>query len=112
MDEQVGIHSLLNGAKKNIPKMLKNFPEMPNLIHDVMQQMNSQQMKMQWESQQLIRLQQQIQRSNQRNRLAIIGGSLLISATISTVTPIGMGLITWLAASGGITLLGYSLLKS
>ena len=111
MDEQVGIHSLLNGAKKNIPKMLKNFPEMPNLIHDVLQQINQQQLKIQCESQQLTQLRQEMQQANQRNRFAIVGGTLLIAASISTMAPQGIGLITWLSASGGITLLAYSLLK-
>jgi len=111
MDEQVGIHSLLNGAKKNIPKMLKNFPEMPNLIHDVLQQINQQQLKMQCESQQLQQLQQEMRQANQRNRFAIVGGTLLIAASISAATPLGVSLLTWLSASGGITLLAYSLLK-
>ena len=112
MDEQVGIHSLLNGAKKNIPKMLKNFPEMPNLIHDVLQQMNQQKLSMQCESQQLVQLRQDMQRAHRSNLLAIVGGTLLITASISTVTPLGIGLITWLSGGGGITLLAYSLLKS
>ena len=111
MDEQVGVHSLLNGAKKNFPKMLKNFPEMPNLIHDVLQQMNQQQLKMHCESQQLKQLQQEMRHANQRNRVAIVGGTLLLAASISTITPLGVGLLTWLSASAGITLLAYSLLK-
>jgi ubiquinone biosynthesis protein len=111
MDEQVGIHSLLNGAKKNIPKMLKNFPEMPNLIHDVLQQINQQQVKMQFESKQLQQLRQEIQQGNKANRLAIVGGTLLIAASLSAATPVGIGVLTWISASSGITLLVYSLLK-
>jgi ubiquinone biosynthesis protein len=111
MDQQVGLHSLLNGAKKNIPKMLKNFPEMPNLIHDVLQQVNQQQLKMHCESKQLAQLQQEIQQSNQRNRLAILGATLIISGSISTLSPLGIGLITWLTTGSGISLLAYSLFK-
>jgi ubiquinone biosynthesis protein len=111
MDQQVGLHSLLNGAKKNIPKMLKNFPEMPNLIHDVLQQVNQQQLKMHCESKQLAQLQREIQQSNQRNRLAILGATLIISGSISTLSPLGIGLITWLTTGSGISLLAYSLFK-
>ena len=111
MDEQVGVRALLNGAKTNIPKMLKNFPEMPNLIHDVVHQLSSQHMKMQWESQQLEKLRLDMQQSSQSNVTATVGGALLVAATIATATPLGLGLLTWLVGSSGFALLGYSLFK-
>ena len=111
MDEQVGVRALLNGAKANFPKMLKNLPEMPNLIHDVIKQMNDQHLKMQWESQQLEKLRAEIKKSNQKNTTATVGGALLVAATLSTTTPLGLGILTWLAGGGGVVLLVYSLLN-
>ncbi len=111
MDEQVGVRALLNGAKNNIPKMLKNFPEIPNLIHDVVKQMHDQHLKMQLESKQLENLRIEMQRSNNKNVMATVGGALLITATVATVTPIGIGLVSWLTGAGGIALLAYSLFK-
>lgn len=109
MDEQVGVRALLNGAKSNIPKILKNFPEMPNLIHDVLRHYDERQTNLQTESQQFAKLQREIQKTNKRHVTAIAGGSLLITATLTTVTPLGVGIVTWLAASTGVGLLGYSL---
>lgn len=43
MDEQVGIRSLLNGAKSNLPKFIEQLPHMPTLINDVIQQTYEQQ---------------------------------------------------------------------
>lgn len=111
MDEQVGVRALLNGAKNNIPKILKNFPEMPNLIHDVLHHVNDRQSTMLAESQQLEKLRLEIQQSNKNNVTAIVGGSLLVTATIATVTPLGVGLLTWLLGGSGAVLLGYSLVK-
>ena len=111
MDEQVGVRALLNGAKNNIPKILKNFPEMPNLIHDVLHHVNDRQSTMLAESQQLEKLRLEIQQSNKNNVTAIVGGSLLVTATIATVTPLGVGLLTWLLGGSGAILLGYSLVK-
>ncbi len=111
MDEQVGVRALLNGAKANFPKMLKNLPEMPNLIHDVIKQMNDQHLKMQWESQQLEKLRIEIEKSSQKGMTATIGGTLLITATLSTITPLGISILTWLTGGSGIILLMYSLFK-
>ena len=111
MDEQVGVRALLNGAKSNIPKILKNLPEMPNLIHDVLRQMDDHQTTRQIETQQFKQLQREIQKTNKRSVTAIAGGSLLITATIATVTPLGMGAITLLSGSAGVALLAYSLIK-
>lgn len=82
MDEQVGIRALLKGAKVNLPKALENLPYMPNLIHDVIKQANQQQLKLQWESEQIEALRQEMRQSNRKKRFAIVGGSLLIASLL------------------------------
>jgi len=82
MDEQVGVRALWKGAKVNLPKALENLPYMPNLIHDVIKQANQQQLKLQWESQQIEALRQEMQQSNRKKRFAIVGASLLIASLL------------------------------
>lgn len=116
MDEQVGVRALFNGAKVNLPKLLENLPYMPNMLHDIMQQTVQQKLKMQWESQQLEALRKEMRQSQRSNRLAIVGGSLLITATLtmsSAVLPaiLGVSLLSWGLGTVGLGLLGYSLLR-
>jgi ubiquinone biosynthesis protein len=114
MDEQVGVRALFNGAKVNLPKLLENLPYMPNMLHDIMQQTVQQKLKMQWESQQLEALRKEMRQSQRSNRLAIVGGSLLITATLtagSALLPavLGVSLLSWGMGTAGLGLLGYSL---
>lgn len=116
MDEQVGVRALLNGAKDNLPKLLENLPYMPNMLHDIMQQTSQHQLKMQWESQQLEAIRQEMRHAQRNNQLAIIGGALLISATLTTDTELlpsflSISLLSWIAAALGLSLLSYSLLR-
>ncbi|MCB1639059.1 MAG: ubiquinone biosynthesis regulatory protein kinase UbiB, partial [Thiothrix sp.] len=105
MDEQVGVRALLKGARYNLPKLLENLPYMPNLLHDLMQQANQNQLRLQWESAQLEQLRQSLQRAQQNNRLILAGGVLLLAALLP-------GLQEWLprSAAGLFGLLGLVLL--
>jgi ubiquinone biosynthesis protein len=115
MDEQVGVRALFNGVKDNLPKLLENLPYMPNMLHDIMKQ-TTQQLKLHWESQQLDSVRTEMRQAQRSNRLAIIGGSLLITATLTTASTLvpsllGVSLLTWGFGGTGLTLLGYSLLR-
>jgi ubiquinone biosynthesis protein len=116
MDEQVGVRALFNGVKDNLPKLLENLPYMPNMLHDIMKQTTQQQLKLHWESQQLDSLRTEMRQAQRSNRLAIVGGSLLITATLTTASTLapsllGVSLLTWGFGGTGLTLLGYSLLR-
>ena len=116
MDEQVGVRALFNGAKVNLPKLLENLPYMPNMLHDIMKQTTQQQLKLNWESQQIEDLRREMRQAQRSNRMAIIGGSLLITATLTTASTLapsllGVSLLTWGFGGTGLTLLGYSLLR-
>jgi ubiquinone biosynthesis protein len=76
MDEQVGVRALFNGAKVNLPKFLENLPYMPNMLHDIMQQTTQHKLKMQWESQQLEAMRQEMRRSQRINQTLIVIGIL------------------------------------
>nr|CAA6830920.1 MAG: Ubiquinone biosynthesis monooxygenase UbiB [uncultured Thiotrichaceae bacterium] len=116
MDEQVGVRALLKGAQYNLPKFLENFPHMPNLLFDVVKQTSQQQMKMHWESQQLEQLQKQMERNQRSTTRTVAGAALLITATLTTTSPIlpafmGLSLLSWGFGVSGIALLASVLLK-
>jgi len=80
MDEQVGVRALFNGVKVNLPKLLENLPYMPTMLHDIMLQTTQQKLKMQWESQQLEALRQEMRRSQRINQTLIITAILVFIA--------------------------------
>lgn len=114
MDEQVGVRSLLNGAKDNLPKFIEQLPHMPTMVNDVIKQVHDQQRNHEQEAQRFIALQQETRLNNQKTTLAIAGGALVISATLianPTVTDVvsGIPLISWLTGvlGGGLLLYAY-----
>jgi len=116
MDEQVGVRALLKGAQYNLPKFLENFPHMPNLLFDVVKQTSQQQMKMHWESQQLDQLQKQMERNQRSTTRTVAGAALLITATLTTASPIlpvfmGLSLLSWGFGVSGLALLASGLLS-
>ena len=82
MDEQVGVRSLLNGAKTNLPKFIEQLPHMPTMVNDVIKQMHDQQNRQPAEQKQMLKLQQQSQHHTKKMLLGITGGSLIISSTL------------------------------
>ena len=116
MDEQVGVRSLLNGAKDNLPKFIEQLPHMPTMVNDVIKQVHDQQRNREQETQQFITLQQEAHLNNQKTTLAIAGASLVISATLMANsaginTNNSIPLTSWLTGLLGISLLLYSYYK-
>ncbi len=116
MDEQVGVRALLKGAQYNLPKLLENIPYMPNLVFDVIKQTSQQQTKMYQESQQLNQLQQQMARNQRSTIVTVAGGALLITATLTTDSPLlpammGMSLLSWGFGVSGLALLVSGLVR-
>ena len=116
MDEQVGVRALINGVKSNLPKLLEHLPYMPNMLYDLMKQANEHKLKLQWESQQLTLLREEVQQGQRRTRLTLVGGALLVSAPLMAGTPLlpsllGVSLLSWILGPTGLSLLMYSLLR-
>ncbi len=82
MDEQVGLRSLFNGAKDNLPKFIEQLPHMPTMVNDVIKQMYDQQRHYSTDKKQVQLLQEQSQKNTKKMLLAIVGGSLIISSAL------------------------------
>ena len=81
--ERLGPKAKLEELVKQLPQWSEKLPEMPNLIYRVMHDAANGKLQMQTHSQELQDLRGQLQNNQRRNVSAIIGGSLIISATLS-----------------------------
>jgi len=112
MSEQVGARAFAGRLRHSLPEWSERLPEIPALLHRTLQQAAGGKLRLQWESQELQKLRQQMRRSSQRTLAAISGGAMLISASIiyglDGYAPrmlAGAPLLTWLLGGGGLILL-------
>ena len=110
MSEQVGARAFVGRMKRSFPEWSERLPEIPELVHRTLQQASEGKLQVQWESRELEKLRQQMQRSSQRTIYAILGSGFLISAAViyglDGYTPAMLGgapLLSWVF--GGISAL-------
>jgi len=82
MSEQVGVRSFINRIRHNIPSWGESLPEVPQLIHEVLQQARHGKLQMQGDPEQWQRLRDEIRRANRRTLAVITGSALIVSAAI------------------------------
>jgi ubiquinone biosynthesis protein len=117
VDEQVGIRSLLNGAKSNLPKFIEQVPHMPTLVNDILKNVHDNQHNKHTEQQQLQKQRAEAQLHNKKLLLTLTGSTCLISATITANTALHMDatpnsiLFSWLTAGIGVGLLLFAYFK-
>lgn len=116
MDEQVGVRSLFNGAKDNLPKFVEQLPHMPTLVNDVIKQIYDNQRTQAREHQQLQKMKVTSQENTQKNLLGITGGSLLISSALITTSTLTSGavaipLLGLVVGTSGLILSAYAYYK-
>jgi len=102
MSEQVGARAFVGRLKRSFPEWSERLPEIPELVHRTLQQASEGKLHLQWDSRELEKLRKQMQRSSQRTIYAILGGALLVSASViyglDGYTPAMLGgapLLTW-----------------
>ena len=112
LSEQLGPRSLLKNMKDSIPAWSNTLPDMPVLAHRFLEQASSGKLQVEWTSQDLKRLRNELRRANRRNFNAILGTGLLISAAIiygldgyAPLMALGAPLLAWLCGGLGLFLL-------
>ncbi len=78
MDEQIGVRAMLRGLRKNLPSMAEKLPELPEMVYSVIKQAEAGQLEMQWHSNQLQSIKDEIGRANRRTIIAILAGVALL----------------------------------
>lgn len=115
MSKRVGISGLIDNTRYNIPHWLDRLPELPNKVIDLVEKMREGKIHVEWHSEELQRLQTEMQQYNRRNILAIIGSSLVLGGVVlyglyglEGNSPVMLGelpLVSWLLGCTGIAVL-------
>jgi ubiquinone biosynthesis protein len=115
VSEQVGARAFVGRMSRSLPEWSEQLPEIPQLVHRALQQATEGKLRIQWESRELEKLREQMRRSNQRSLSAILGGALLISASLiyglDGFTPAMFGgapLLSWMLGGLAVFFLVYA----
>ena len=115
VSEQVGPRAFVGRMGRSLPEWSEQLPEIPQLIHRTLQQATEGKLRIQWESRELEKLRDQMRRSSQRSLSAMLGGALLISASLiyglDGFTPVMFGgapLLTWILGGLAVFFLVYA----
>lgn len=107
--EQVGVRAFFNRVRQDLPLWSERLPEMPELLHRTLSHAADGKLQVEWRSDELRKLRQQLRRSQQRNLLAISGSGLLISASViygldgyAPSVLWGAPVLSWLFGIGGL----------
>lgn len=79
---QVGPKATFDKVKKQVPDWATQLPEIPGLIHRVLNDAAKGELQLNWRNRQLDDIQLQISRGNRRTISAITGGAFIISAAL------------------------------
>jgi len=82
MNEHVGWRGLVKSLKQNAPLMAEKLPELPLLLHEVLDKAREGKLEIEWKSEELEKLRKDLRRSSRRNYATITGAALLISAAV------------------------------
>ncbi len=82
MSEQVGVRSFFNRIKGNIPAWGETLPQVPQLMHDVLQRARNGTLVVQSNPEELQQLARDIRDANRRTFGAVVGAALIISAAV------------------------------
>ncbi|MDA1107971.1 MAG: ubiquinone biosynthesis regulatory protein kinase UbiB [Proteobacteria bacterium] len=82
MSEQVGVRALFKALGANAPVWAEKLPDLPLLMHDLLQQAHDGKLKVEWKSDEIAKLRREIRRAHKRNYTVIVGSALIISAAI------------------------------
>ncbi len=115
MSEQIGTRAFMNRMKENVPQWGEKLPELPTLVHDVLQKARHGTLEARIDSSRLDAIQKEIRRANRRTFTAIIAGSLIVSAAVliglDGYAPIMWGefpAISWILGITGMALLVFN----
>jgi ubiquinone biosynthesis protein len=114
MSEQVGVRSLLKSIERNAAKWMEQLPELPNLIYEALQRIESGRGR-QPEGDVLEQIRDELRRSNRRMFRALVGSAFIISAVmiyaLDGFSPMMIGnapVLTWMLGIVGAIVLVFA----
>jgi ubiquinone biosynthesis protein len=116
MSEQVGPKAFLRRVKETLPQISEDLPEVPLLAHRVLRKAVDGELAINWKSEQLVQIRDEIRSGNQRTQTSLAGASLTLGGVLAAGlldASVGFNPL-WLAAGmggSGVLLLGWSLVR-
>lgn len=108
MQERVGLKSLLKNTKRNLPFWIENAPQLPGLVHSVLNKAAHGQLEL--HSGQIERIEKALNKQAQQQHQRGIALALLAAAFYLEFNDLGFDTIRWIQA-GLVLVAGYLLLK-
>jgi ubiquinone biosynthesis protein len=116
MSEQVGPKAFLRRVKETLPQISEDLPEVPLLAHRVLRKAVDGELEIQWKSEQLEQIRDEIRAGNQRTQLSLAGatltlGGILVAGLLEASIDINP---LWLGgglAGGGLLLLAWAVTR-
>ena len=111
ISQQVGARAFMRRVKESAPQLSEELPEIPHLAYRTLKEAAEGRLSLNWKSDELRQLREDMRKSQQRTRQSIGGGSMLIAGSL--VAGSSSSLLPGLALpllSGGLMLLGCLLL--
>ena len=116
MSEQVGPKAFLRRVKETLPQISEDLPEVPLLAHRVLRKAVDGELEIQWKSEQLEQIRDEIRTGNQRTQLSLAGatltlGGILVAGLLEASIDINP---LWLGgglAGGGLLLLAWAVTR-
>ncbi|MCK5639731.1 MAG: ubiquinone biosynthesis regulatory protein kinase UbiB [Gammaproteobacteria bacterium] len=112
MSEQLGVRAFASQVKNKLPLWGERLPEIPLMLHQVLQQAQQGTLQLKTDTDELKRIREEIRLANQRTYTAIIGAALIISAAIikgldgyAPTMLWDLPLLSWLLGGVGIMVL-------
>ncbi|MBI5612107.1 MAG: ubiquinone biosynthesis regulatory protein kinase UbiB [Gammaproteobacteria bacterium] len=105
---QYGPRALLRTLKRELPRWWRALPESPGTLYEILRKTGRGELEIRWRSQELERLRRELRGNHRRLWLAVVGGSLVISAALLAGTPaphwLGLSVWTWVLGASGAAL--------
>ena len=103
MNEHVGWRGLAKSMRRNAPLMAEKLPELPLLMHEVLDKARNGKLEVVWKSEELTQLRHDMRQNNRRLLAGITGAALIIAAAILLQT--SDPLISYVSAGLGAAIL-------
>jgi len=112
MDDNIGLHALVRSLRKESRQWLETLPQLPNLVHAALKKIDQDGSALHASEKELRNIHHAIRQSNRRTLRAIIGSTMIVCASVTSVLPpvvvvtvAGIPLLSWILAATGVLVL-------
>lgn len=109
MSEQVGPRAFMRNLRTSLPVWTETLPEIPQLLHKTLEQAVNGKLRIEWHSEELRQMRQELRAANRRTVAAIIGAGSIVAAALvyglDGYAPAMIGgapLLTWIFGALGV----------